>query len=310
MKKKAISILTFMLCILNLNFFVYADQTVTIELDPGHGGKDTGASCRWDETDVEEKELNLKIAMYLKEELEQYENVKVCMTRTDDSFISLDDRTEKARADQADVLISIHNNAVGDIADYDNGSNVLTAQGNYRKQLAGEEDKLGSQILEELAQTGLQNQGLMHRISENHTMYSNGKLSDYYHIVRKGIQDNYLAIIIEHAFIDYEKDYQEHLKNNESLRELAVADANGIARYFQLNKAGEEALPIIRNISEKIILVKDSDGKKTEISSKVFYEQKEKSQTETMIHKTEEENTEQSFIGKIKEWILNLFIKR
>jgi len=79
----------------------------TIVLDPGHGGKDPGAiSCRG----AKEKDLNLKIARYLQAELEE-RGFAVSLTRTDDVYLSLQERVDIAKKRNADLFISIHGNS-------------------------------------------------------------------------------------------------------------------------------------------------------------------------------------------------------
>ncbi|MFA6281685.1 MAG: N-acetylmuramoyl-L-alanine amidase [Candidatus Omnitrophota bacterium] len=79
----------------------------TIVIDPGHGGKDPGAiSCRG----YPEKDLNLKIAKYLKDELEQ-RGFTVFLTRTKDVYLTLQERVNLAKCRNADIFISIHGNS-------------------------------------------------------------------------------------------------------------------------------------------------------------------------------------------------------
>lgn len=85
-------------------------KNITIALDAGHGGKDNGATgCLGDK----EKDINLEITKYLEKELEK-RSAKVIMTRTDDQYVSLQDRIDKANAKDAMFLISIHGNALPD----------------------------------------------------------------------------------------------------------------------------------------------------------------------------------------------------
>lgn len=84
------------------------DKTITI--DPGHGGSEIGAvGCLGDY----EKNINLKIALRLKDYLQQA-GANVVMTRNDDSYVSLSDRVEISQNNNSDIFISIHNNALGD----------------------------------------------------------------------------------------------------------------------------------------------------------------------------------------------------
>lgn len=80
----------------------------TIVLDPGHGGKDPGAEGA---NGLQEKHIVLAIAKKLKAKLESELDVRVLLTRDDDSFISLKERTEFANTNEADLFISIHTNA-------------------------------------------------------------------------------------------------------------------------------------------------------------------------------------------------------
>jgi N-acetylmuramoyl-L-alanine amidase len=85
-------------------------QTITILIDPGHGGSDPGHESL-NSSHKTEKELNLIIAKkfgsYLSEKLS---NVTVLYTRTDDTYPSLDDRVEMANSKKVDYFISIHCN--------------------------------------------------------------------------------------------------------------------------------------------------------------------------------------------------------
>ncbi len=80
----------------------------TIVLDPGHGGKDPGALGT---KGTREKDINLLVAFKLKHLLESELGVRVLMTRSDDRFVSLADRTRFANENDADLFISIHTNA-------------------------------------------------------------------------------------------------------------------------------------------------------------------------------------------------------
>ena len=80
----------------------------TIVLDPGHGGKDPGA--RNSHNSLEEKDLTLEIAKRLAKQLKR-KGYRVYLTRKDDRYIELEDRTRYAKKKGADLFISIHFNA-------------------------------------------------------------------------------------------------------------------------------------------------------------------------------------------------------
>lgn len=79
-----------------------------IVLDPGHGGKDSGA-CG--ENGLQEKDIVLKIAKQLARKLKKRLGVEVIMTRDRDVFIPLEERTAIANSKEGDLFISIHVNA-------------------------------------------------------------------------------------------------------------------------------------------------------------------------------------------------------
>ena len=79
-----------------------------IVIDPGHGGKDPGAIGIGG---VAEKDVVLSVAKKLALKLKKEMGVEVILTRNDDSFIELKDRTAIANAEQADLFISLHLNA-------------------------------------------------------------------------------------------------------------------------------------------------------------------------------------------------------
>jgi N-acetylmuramoyl-L-alanine amidase len=91
----------------NLNSVVDADSFKVV-IDPGHGGEDFGAVGVGG---IYEKDIVLEIAYSLKKQLEENSNIKVLLTRTTDQFIPLQQRTEFANNNQADLFISIHCNA-------------------------------------------------------------------------------------------------------------------------------------------------------------------------------------------------------
>lgn len=79
-----------------------------IVIDPGHGGKDPGAIGVGG---ITEKDLVLSVAKKLAVKLRNEMGVQVVLTRKDDRFIALEDRTYLANAEDADLFISLHMNA-------------------------------------------------------------------------------------------------------------------------------------------------------------------------------------------------------
>ena len=82
-----------------------------VVIDPGHGGAEVGAVGVGGLT---EKTVTLAVARQLERILERREDIEVVLTREDDSFLGLVDRTEKANREGADLFISLHANAWAD----------------------------------------------------------------------------------------------------------------------------------------------------------------------------------------------------
>jgi N-acetylmuramoyl-L-alanine amidase len=87
---------------------VQASPLRTIVLDAGHGGQDTGAVGP---SGLTEKELVLDVTRRVAKLVEEQLKIKVLLTRDDDNFITLRDRTTLANRARADLFVSIHANA-------------------------------------------------------------------------------------------------------------------------------------------------------------------------------------------------------
>jgi N-acetylmuramoyl-L-alanine amidase len=95
----------------------------TIVLDPGHGGRDSGT--RNAQLNLQEKDLTLQVATRLKVVLEQ-QGYRVFLTRSDDTFVGLEERSAMANSVGADLFISIHFNAVDNPAVHGTETYILT----------------------------------------------------------------------------------------------------------------------------------------------------------------------------------------
>lgn len=76
-------------------------------IDPGHGGTDIGARSA---NGILEKELNLEVALKMREILSSQNNIEVFLTRSEDSYLNIEDRRSFANDLRGDLLISIHFN--------------------------------------------------------------------------------------------------------------------------------------------------------------------------------------------------------
>lgn len=203
-------------------------EKYVVVLDPGHGGGYSGAV----NGELVEKELSLKIGLYIKEYLEEnYEQIEVCLTRETDSALSgdivedLEMRAQFAQDMNADILVSLHLNA----SEAHNLSGAMAFISN-RDNVTGESKLLADFILGELEALGLSNEKSRTRDS-NDMVDENGDALDYYAINRHCAARDIPGIIIEHCFIDNETDLK-FIDSEEMLKNLAIADAEGIAAYL------------------------------------------------------------------------------
>ena len=79
----------------------------TVVVDPGHGGKDPGAS----DNGVIEKNINLAVGLELQRVLSA-RGYRVVMTRNSDVYLTLQERTDIANREEADLFVSVHVNAL------------------------------------------------------------------------------------------------------------------------------------------------------------------------------------------------------
>ena len=225
----------------NSDIATQANEGVTICLDPGHGGNDSGAIGV---NNVYEKNLTLKIAQYCKQELEKY-NCHVVMTRTGDTNPSLEDRANFAKSQGAQYLISIHlNSAAGGGAV---GAEVYYPNTNWRPDISQNGKNVAQAIQNQLVSLGIRDRGIKFRTIDTNVYpdpfrYDDGSVADYYGIIRNAKYNGLTGMIIEHCFINNVSDYNNYLNSDAKLQKLGVADANGIVSALGLTKASENSV--------------------------------------------------------------------
>lgn len=217
-----------------------SNEGVTICLDPGHGGNDSGAIGV---NNVYEKNLTLKIAQYCKQELEKY-NCHVVMTRTGDTNPSLEDRANFAKSQGAQYLISIHLNSG---SGYAVGAEVYYPNTNWRPDISQNGKNVAQAIQNQLVSLGIRDRGIKFRTIDTNEYpdpfrYDDGSVADYYGIIRNAKYNGLTGMIIEHCFINSVSDYNNYLNSDAKLQKLGVADANGIVSALGLTKASENSV--------------------------------------------------------------------
>ncbi len=194
-------------------------EQVVIVIDPGHGGTNQGTQSG----NTIEKEMTMVTAQAMYRELSQYDNVQVYLTHTEDKDMSLKERAEFAANVGADFLFSIHYNASENHSMY--GSEVWVS---CEKPYNAYGYQFGYLHLQSMAQKGLFIRGVKNRQNEQNT--------DYYGIIREAAALSVPAVIIEHCYVDEERD-AEYITNEEGFAEFGRADALSVAKYFGLKSS-------------------------------------------------------------------------
>ncbi|MDR0934424.1 MAG: N-acetylmuramoyl-L-alanine amidase [Burkholderiaceae bacterium] len=230
---------------------IQLNRMVTIVLDPGHGGEDSGALGH---RGSREKDVVLAIARKLKTRIEQEPNMRVVMTRNGDYFIPLQVRVQKARQAQADLFISIHADAF--IEPRANGSSVFAlsekgASSTSARWLAkreNEADLIGginikshnrqvASVLLDLSTTAQIKDSLKLGSAVLNEMGGINRLHKA-HVEQAGFAvlkaPDIPSILVETAFIS-NPDEEARLNNNAHQDSIAEAILNGVKRYFAKN---------------------------------------------------------------------------
>ncbi len=212
-----------------------------IYIDPGHGGTDPGAVGI---ANIEEGDITLAVAKYLKVELER-QKVSVKMSRTTDASKTLATRSAEANSWGADIVCSVHCNSYEKTSA--NGTEVLI----YKK--GGNAEKIANKVLANLVKTlKTTNRGVKER-------------SDL-HILKK---TNAPAILCELAFISNKAD-KEKIDEAKEQKACAIAICKGICEYLGIaykeekevkkDYIGHWAESAIEEMVEKEIMVGDGKG--------------------------------------------------
>lgn len=219
---------------------------LTIIIDPGHGGTDTGAIGK---QGTMEKDIVLKIAKRLGWQLRNKYSADVHYTRIDDSTLTLDERIKFANTHNADLFISIHANAAqnanldGYQTYYLNNASDKAA----RRLAARENASLGKNMddIEKIVLTLMQNANTdeSSRLAKNIHKRVLSKMSKY------GLKDRKIksalfyvlvgakcpSVLIETSFISNPKE-EKNLKNANYQENLALGIFEGIKNYLNTSQ--------------------------------------------------------------------------
>ncbi|MBM3463380.1 MAG: N-acetylmuramoyl-L-alanine amidase [Armatimonadetes bacterium] len=175
-----------------------------IVVDAGHGGHDGGAQGV---TGLREKDANLDIAQRLRDDLKA-QGASVIMTRDDDTFVSLQGRCDIANEADADIFVSVHNNAWTNPAK--NGTEA------YQAREASEASKALTRNISRHMDADLPTQG-------------RGIFQAGFYVLR---HTQMPAVLCEIAYVSNTGD-EALLKTTEFREQAAQAIADGVVDYFQ-----------------------------------------------------------------------------
>lgn len=216
-----------------------------VVIDPGHGGKDTGTIGPGG---LREKDVVLKVALELRDLLEERLGTSVILTRDTDRFVPLEERTAIANEKGADLFVSIHANASRNrrasgvetyVLDFATNASEIevasrenaTAQRNIRdledllKKIALEDYNRESRDLAQDVQ-----QELLSGLSLNGRRQKDRGIRQAPFIVLIG--SNMPSILTEIGFISNPED-EKFFKSDAAYREVAEAIYKGIESYFR-----------------------------------------------------------------------------
>ncbi len=221
-----------------------AKKQFTIVIDPGHGGKDPGASA----AGKREKDIALKISQELAKNLRK--NFNVIMTRNSDVFVNLSQRPKIANTKKADMFISIHANSAK--SKKAKGVEVFyfsKKSSPYAARVAAYENSFGktfgeniggiSQILGELEYTKYQEASAKLAKSINNNLVKNLRMVDRgihganFAVLRGlGLPKTVIpGVLIEVGFVSNDED-RKKIANYSSQKKIAAAISEQVKQYF------------------------------------------------------------------------------
>lgn len=221
----------------------------TVVVDPGHGGRDPGATGLYG---LREKDVNLSIAKGLAKRLEE-RGFRVVLTRDDDRTLDLEERTAIAESSGGDVFISIHANASSRAKT--RGIEIYTLDENHERHsldVASRENGVPASKLDplqralarlrvdEVGSHSTKLAGLVHEQVIASAKKRDRSLPDLG--VKKGpfyvlFMSSMSSVLVETGFLTNKKD-AKLLKSVKFQRELAESIAAGVADYRRQMEQG------------------------------------------------------------------------
>lgn len=205
-----------------------AENPWVVTLDPGHGGTDLGATY----APFAERFMTLYVAQLINQDLAQYPQIKVNITRSDDVDVSLSQRAALAKQTNSDLFVSLHFNVAP--------SGTKTGSEVYISSVGSMETYGQIFAIHELnelnAIAGIKPRGIYTRI---------GAHGDYYGVIRHCTAYNIPSVIVEHCYLNNTTD-RTTLSQADIYQKMAQADAKAITDYFCVTQdtAPQVATPV------------------------------------------------------------------
>jgi hypothetical protein len=174
------------------------------------------------------------LAQYLKEELEKYNDTKVVITRSADEDPTLTERGSLAVNSGSRIFLSLHSNATSEAESAAYVCGFYSVKRTVSKALCVKLVSAVTNVMKE--STNAWNRGALTK--------KNSEGNDYYGVIRSSVSSNSrveYSFIIEHGFHTNKKEC-EFLMASENLRNIALAEAETIAEYFNMKKRANFAV--------------------------------------------------------------------
>lgn len=218
-------------------------QAKVVLIDPGHGGEEIGAVGHLKSRKVYEKDLSLRLAKKIKDELGK--TTTAYLTRSMDRFVSLQERADLADVVKADLFLSVHFNSSTDhrsqgfeLYYLDNNSNVANAKVEKAENinLKGEE-LIVNQILVDLVvqQTVTHSKklaNLVHQkvkpVLKSHKIHDRGVKPGLFYVLALSKRP---GLLVETGFVSNPNELKK-VSQEKYLSEMAKAIAKGVVEFI------------------------------------------------------------------------------
>ena len=223
-------------------------KTFVVAIDAGHGGKDPGALGK---KGTREKDITLKAAKMLAEELRETANITPILIRNSDRYYKLRTRIKRARDKQADIFVSLHadsapNSKARGISVFSLSDRASDKEAAYLAQRENKADLIGGPDLD--GEDPVAANALL-RMFQRESMNESAKLAS---VILSNIKDlpggdkrghrfagfavlkspDIPSILVEMGFLSNRQD-EKNLRDNSYLRGLSKRLARAVSLYLE-----------------------------------------------------------------------------